>query len=175
MEMYKTMTRWHDLAVNQTDERSRSWLMMGSPLKSIVAMAAYLAVVCYGPVLMRNRQPWDPKKFLVVYNLTLVALSVYMCSEFLLSAIEDNYSLSCQPVDFSYRPNAIRAIPPLNWGKCPSAGDNTPDLGKCPSAGDITPDLGKCPSAGDTTHDLGKCPSAGDTTPELGKVSLCRR
>ncbi|KAL8581430.1 hypothetical protein ACOMHN_004315 [Nucella lapillus] len=65
----------------------------------------------------------------------------------------------------------LQAIPPLNWGKCPSAGDNTPDLGKCPSAGDITPHLGKCPSAGDITPDLGKCPSAGDTTHDLGKCS----
>ncbi|XP_076440244.1 very long chain fatty acid elongase 7-like isoform X3 [Babylonia areolata] len=64
---------------------------------------------------MRDRPAWDLKGILVPYNFALVALSAYMCCEFLFAAVEERYSLLCQDIDFSLRPNALRMLNVCWW------------------------------------------------------------
>lgn len=55
---------------------------MSSPLPQIVIIGAYIYfVTSLGPRLMENRKAFDLKGLLVVYNFSVVALSVYMCYE----------------------------------------------------------------------------------------------
>ncbi len=45
---------------------------------------------------------------MIIYNFSMVALSAYMVYEFLMSGWLFDYSLQCQPVDFSNSPQALR-------------------------------------------------------------------
>jgi GNS1/SUR4 family len=63
-----------------------------------------------GPKWMRNRAPLQLKPLLFVYNAFQVGLSAYMFYEFLVSSYLARYNLTCQPVDFSMDPLALRVI-----------------------------------------------------------------
>lgn len=55
---------------------------MSSPLPQTIIICAYIYfVMSLGPRLMENRKPFDLKKVLVIYNFSVVALSLYMCYE----------------------------------------------------------------------------------------------
>ena len=58
-----------------------SWLLMRSPVPSIVICVLYLVAVATGPGIMRNRSPLNLKWILVPYNFVLIVLSGYMFYE----------------------------------------------------------------------------------------------
>ncbi|GFO10777.1 elongation of very long chain fatty acids protein [Plakobranchus ocellatus] len=68
----------------------------------------YLLIVLLGPILMRPFKPFVLKWPLILYNFCMVAVSVYMLFEVIYTAYISNYSMFCQPVDFSRQPLAIR-------------------------------------------------------------------
>lgn len=55
---------------------------MSSPLPQTIIIAAYIYfVTSLGPRIMENRKAFDLKGVLIVYNFSVVALSLYMCYE----------------------------------------------------------------------------------------------
>nr|KAG5714126.1 hypothetical protein BaRGS_020454 [Batillaria attramentaria] len=76
----------------------------------LVTLAIYLSVVMYGPRMMKKRPAFRLQGVLVAYNFSLVIMSAYMVYELLVSSIEAGYSLTCQVVDYSYTPNALRML-----------------------------------------------------------------
>lgn len=64
-----------------TDVRVVGWPLMASPQSTLALIAVYLLVCYVGPKLMQSRKAWDLKKFIVLYNLALVGLSLYMFLE----------------------------------------------------------------------------------------------
>lgn len=64
------------------DPRTKNWFLVeDSPWPVWILTALYLVIVIVGPHLMRNRPAFDLKWFMVIYNLGLVALSLYMFLE----------------------------------------------------------------------------------------------
>lgn len=64
------------------DPRTKDWLLLwSSPLYVWALTATYILIVFLGPRVMKNRKPFSLQYFLVIYNLGLVALSVYMLVE----------------------------------------------------------------------------------------------
>ena len=63
------------------DPRVADWFMMQSPIPTIILVILYLVIVYIGPKLMKNREPFDLKPILIVYNSSLVALSAYIVFE----------------------------------------------------------------------------------------------
>ena len=64
------------------DSRTDDWMLMSSPLPQTIIIAVYIYfVTSLGPRLMENRKAFDLKGVLVVYNFSVVALSLYMCYE----------------------------------------------------------------------------------------------
>jgi hypothetical protein len=52
---------------------------MGSPMPTITLTVAYLYFVkSLGPRLMKDRPPMDLRTAMILYNFTMVAVSVYM-------------------------------------------------------------------------------------------------
>ena len=51
--------------------------MMSTPWPSLIICLAYFAFVKMGPTLMADRQPFELKKVLIVYNFCMVLLSTY--------------------------------------------------------------------------------------------------
>ncbi|XP_074649186.1 very long chain fatty acid elongase 4-like [Tubulanus polymorphus] len=97
-----------------SDPRVENWFLMKSPVPTLLIVAAYLLICICGPMLMKNRKPFNLKFLIIPYNFALVGLSAYMFYELLMSAILANYSLKCQPVDYSNNPLSLR-MARVNW------------------------------------------------------------
>ena len=63
------------------DPRTKDSFLLTTPEPMVIIVVSYLAFVFIGPKVMENRQPFDLKKCILVYNFLLVALSGYMCVE----------------------------------------------------------------------------------------------
>ncbi|XP_077417258.1 elongation of very long chain fatty acids protein 7a isoform X1 [Vanacampus margaritifer] len=112
MELYDIKTSAslvYDGFFQNADSRTEDWLLMSSPvLQSVIIMAYIYFVVSLGPRIMENRKAFDLKGVLVVYNFSVVALSLYLCYEFVMSGWGTGYSFHCDLVDYSDSPQAIR-------------------------------------------------------------------
>nr|XP_040050838.1 elongation of very long chain fatty acids protein 7a isoform X1 [Gasterosteus aculeatus aculeatus] len=95
--------------LQNADRRTASWFLMSSPLPQTVIIAAYIYFVhSLGPRLMENRKALDLRGVLIVYNFGVVALSLYMCYEFVVSGWGTGYTFHCDPVDYSDSPQGLR-------------------------------------------------------------------
>ena len=54
---------------------------MQTPFPTLFLIALYLAVVKFGPRIMKNRQPFEMKPLLFVFNSAIVGLYVYLTKE----------------------------------------------------------------------------------------------
>ena len=64
------------------DPRVAKYPLMNNPLWNTVSVLLYLYIVYYGgPTFMKNRKPFEFRRFLFLYNMALVALSGWMFYE----------------------------------------------------------------------------------------------
>lgn len=109
MEYYKNVSDyWNDICEKHADPRTTNWFFMNSPIPSTLVCTAYFIFVLNGKRIMANREPFDIKNILIVYNFTMVILSGYLVYEFLAAGWWFDYSFGCQPVDYSFSPKAVR-------------------------------------------------------------------
>ena len=67
---------------NFSDPRVASYPLMDNPVWNTVSVLLYLYIVYYGgPAFMKDRKPFEFRKFLFVYNMALVVLSGWMFYE----------------------------------------------------------------------------------------------
>lgn len=111
----QTVLSVHQRIVDNGDKRTDPWLLVYSPVPVTLIFLLYLFVIWAGPRLMKHREPFELKVVLIVYNFAMVGLSVYMCHEFLVTSWLLNYSLLCQPVDYSTSPLAMRMARVCWW------------------------------------------------------------
>jgi len=100
------------------DPRTKDWFMVYSPWPNALLVIAYIFTVTYaGPKFMKNREPYNIRSCMVIYNFAMVALSMYMVYEFLFAGwLTPEYSVfGCQPVDFSTNPNPMRMAGACWW------------------------------------------------------------
>ncbi|XP_056889567.1 elongation of very long chain fatty acids protein 7a isoform X2 [Takifugu flavidus] len=99
----------YDEFIQNADSRTESWFLMSSPLPQTIVIAIYIYfVTSLGPRIMENRKPLDLKGVLIFYNFSVVALSVYMIYEFIMSGWGTGYSFHCDLVNYSESPQALR-------------------------------------------------------------------
>lgn len=99
------------LAERVSDPRVQGWFLFDTPLATLAMVLIYLSfVVVAGPLWMANRKPFQIKNTLVAYNAAQVLLSSYMFYEHLAAGWWGDYSLSCQPVDYSDSDKAQRML-----------------------------------------------------------------
>lgn len=71
-----------DRVSSLTDSRTKDWFLMSSPVPQTLVIVAYIYfVTSLGPRIMENRKAFDLKGVLIVYNFSVVALSLYMIYE----------------------------------------------------------------------------------------------
>ncbi|VVC92321.1 elongation of very long chain fatty acids protein 7-like [Leptidea sinapis] len=105
------MNKYWMLAERVSDPRVQGWFLFESPIPTLVMVLLYLAfVLVVGPMWMANRKPMKIKKVIVYYNAAQVLLSSYMFYEHLMSGWWYDYSLACQPVDYSHSEKAKRML-----------------------------------------------------------------
>lgn len=119
-EMTSAMTSlvhsYRDLMDNQSDPRVNDWVMMSSPFPTLAICLsyAYFSKVL-GPKLMENRKPFDLRGILITYNLLQTLFSTWIFYEYLMSGWAKDYSIRCQPVDYSYSPLGLRMANTCWW------------------------------------------------------------
>ncbi|KAG5275795.1 hypothetical protein AALO_G00124630 [Alosa alosa] len=101
----------YDSLLEGADPRVAVYPLMGSPVNMTAILIAYLAFVLYiGPRYMANRKPYQLKEVMIIYNFSLVALSIYIVYEFLMSGWATTYTWRCDPVDYSNSPQGQRMV-----------------------------------------------------------------
>ncbi len=83
-------------------------MMMDTPVKTLGYMIAYLVSIRLIRQYMADKKPFELRSFLILYNFLQVCGSFYIFSEILIVAYQSNYSLTCQVVDYSNDPLALR-------------------------------------------------------------------
>ena len=63
------------------DPRVNDKFMMSSPLPSAIICTLYVIFVLFGQTIMKNREPFQIKKILLVYNFSMVTISGYLFYE----------------------------------------------------------------------------------------------
>ncbi|XP_043984630.1 ELOVL fatty acid elongase 8b isoform X1 [Gambusia affinis] len=105
----------HRWILENGDKRTDPWPLVYSPVPVTLIFLSYLCMIWVGSRLMRNRKPFEIKIVLIVYNFAMVGLSAYMFYEFLVTSWLSNYSLLCQPVDYSTNPLPLRMARVCWW------------------------------------------------------------
>ena len=110
--VYSTCTPVIDLYnhwMSLADPRVQDWLFMSSPWPTVVITALYIYLCLWGPRhLMQNRKPWEVKAPILAYNFAISALNLYIGLELFLVSTQLNFSWTCQPVDYTNDPTAVR-------------------------------------------------------------------
>lgn len=112
---WEYFTDLHEHIKQSGDERVNDWFLVKSPIPIVIFFVLYMALVYYGPRLMATRAAFQLKYSLLVYNAFQISLSTYMFYEFFMSAYLAGYDLSCQPVDTSMNPLALRMTRVCWW------------------------------------------------------------
>uniref|UniRef100_A0A4X2LMR9 Elongation of very long chain fatty acids protein n=1 Tax=Vombatus ursinus TaxID=29139 RepID=A0A4X2LMR9_VOMUR len=79
--MESLMNLYHEV-MKKADPRLQGYPLMDTPLLMTSILVAYVYfVLSLGPRLMANRKPFQLRGFMVIYNFSLVALSLYIVYE----------------------------------------------------------------------------------------------
>ncbi|KAK3585442.1 hypothetical protein CHS0354_020162 [Potamilus streckersoni] len=98
------------------DPRSQDWLLIGSFWPTAVLVLMYGIIIYGGQKVMKNREPFQLKNLIMLYNFCLVLLNCYIFYEFLISSVlNSKFSLSCQPVDRSDDALSLRLAKVCWW------------------------------------------------------------
>uniref|UniRef100_W5NKC3 Elongation of very long chain fatty acids protein 4 n=1 Tax=Lepisosteus oculatus TaxID=7918 RepID=W5NKC3_LEPOC len=97
------------------DKRVEKWPLMQSPLPTLTISTLYLLFIWLGPKWVQNREPFQLRSILIVYNFGMVILNFFICKELFLAARAAGYSYICQPVNYSDDPNEVRIAAALWW------------------------------------------------------------
>jgi len=99
---YQNVIKIWDEWFRHVDKRVDTWPLMSSPWPCVSIVIFYVLTVHFGRIWMRDREPYDVKIFLIVYNIVLVALSAYMTGEIFRQAyFVGGYSWVCNGIDKS--------------------------------------------------------------------------
>lgn len=63
------------------DKRVEKWPLMDNPLPTLAISTSYLLFLWLGPKYMKNREPFQLRKTLIVYNFSMVFLNFFIFKE----------------------------------------------------------------------------------------------
>ncbi|XP_055697299.1 elongation of very long chain fatty acids protein 4-like isoform X2 [Phlebotomus papatasi] len=98
-----------------SDDRTKGWLLVDSPLPTFIYTIMYLAIVWIGPKLMQNRSPYKLTGLLVPYNLSMAILNGYICIQLFTAATRLKYSYVCQPCRANNHPDEMQIAKAVWW------------------------------------------------------------
>lgn len=106
---------YYEYLLSIGDKRVENWGLMQSPVPTILITMAYLLMCFKGPSLMAKYPAFSIRPLIVVYNLFCAALNFYIGYEIFVTSRTISYSWTCQPVDYSLDPSAVRIARALWW------------------------------------------------------------
>jgi len=112
-----SLLAWYNyLMVDLRDPRADAWPLMSSIWPTTTICVVYvLTVKVFGPRFMENREPYQIRGLMLVYNLFQTIFSFWMFLEGWSFYMTGEYNWVCQPVDYSDSPGAKRALSLAWW------------------------------------------------------------
>ncbi|XP_043278406.1 elongation of very long chain fatty acids protein AAEL008004-like [Venturia canescens] len=100
---------YNDVMQNKIDPRTSDWFMVTGPGPLLMIVMSYIYFsTSAGPRYMRDKKPYTLRNTLIFYNFTQVVLSIILVYEGYSAGWLWKYRFSCEPVDRSMDPTAIR-------------------------------------------------------------------
>ena len=88
--------------------RVDNWLLMSSPWPTAAMCLLYYYIIrVAGPRFIKNREPYNIQKIVIVYNLLQTLLSLWIWLRTASFWLTGRYNWLCQPVDYSGAPSAF--------------------------------------------------------------------
>ncbi|KAH3882565.1 elongation of very long chain fatty acids protein 4-like isoform X1 [Dreissena polymorpha] len=107
---------FYNWALSVSDKRVENWFLMQGYAPTLIITAVYVIFVTkIGPAFMANREPFQLKWPIVIYNFVCIAINFHIFSELLYNSTVKGYSYSCQTVDYSDDENEVRIAKALWW------------------------------------------------------------
>ncbi|XP_076618914.1 uncharacterized protein LOC143340620 [Colletes latitarsis] len=92
-----------------SDRRTQDFFLISSPWACLGIIGIYLYFVQeLGPTLMEKRKPFELKRIMQIYNLVQIMCCSYVLCKALILIWITNYNIVCEPVDYSYTPEALQ-------------------------------------------------------------------
>jgi len=105
------VSKYNYMMVELRDPRADAWPLMSSVWPTVAICATYVYFVkVLGPRLMEDRKPFELRGLIIAYNLFQTLLSFWGFTQGWKFYVTGDYSLTCQPVDYSDNPEAKRAL-----------------------------------------------------------------
>lgn len=70
-----------DENICHADKRVEKWPLMDNPLPTLAISTSYLLFLWLGPKYMKNREPFQLRRTLIVYNFSMVFLNFFIFKE----------------------------------------------------------------------------------------------
>ncbi|CAF1135254.1 unnamed protein product [Rotaria magnacalcarata] len=97
------------------DIRVKDWPLMQSVIPTVLIIVAYIFFIIFGRKWMKNKNAFELRDFMLVYNIVQVILCTYITYEATYVWIKERYSFTCQPIDFSKSETAMKACKACWW------------------------------------------------------------
>uniref|UniRef100_A0A8C2RVE0 Elongation of very long chain fatty acids protein 4 n=1 Tax=Capra hircus TaxID=9925 RepID=A0A8C2RVE0_CAPHI len=104
-----------DRSLRLWDKRVENWPLMQSPLPTLCISTLYLLFVWLGPKWMKDREPFQMRLVLILYNFGMVLLNLFIFRELFMGSYNAGYSYICQTVDYSDNVHEVRIAAALWW------------------------------------------------------------
>ncbi|XP_057341390.1 elongation of very long chain fatty acids protein 4-like [Microplitis mediator] len=102
-------------ALSISDERTKGWLLVDSPVPTLFFTVIYLMIVWSGPKLMRKRKPFKLTWILVPYNFAMAALNAYIAIQLFVASFKLSYSYICQPIRNVWKAEELQIANAIWW------------------------------------------------------------
>ncbi|XP_070557474.1 very long chain fatty acid elongase 4-like [Ptychodera flava] len=113
-KMYE-FSEWYDMILSHSDKRVDDWFLMSSPVPTLAIIMLYLLIVLVGPKIMENREPFQLKVPMIIYNFFIMALSIHTWTQCVYHMYKANYSWSCTPVKYTNDYHELSIAAALWW------------------------------------------------------------
>ncbi|XP_066993699.1 very long chain fatty acid elongase 7 [Anabrus simplex] len=112
MDALERIHRGYEVIFNElSDPRSTDWFPVSTPVYAIGTLVIYVKFAKdWGPKLMKDREPFDLRRFIVVYNISQILLNAWLFCKGLSWVLRHEYSLWCEPMQYTYSPRELEVV-----------------------------------------------------------------
>lgn len=101
----------YEWAWERRDRRVDDYILMQSVLPTLFLCLGYVYIVkVWGPRYMKDRQPFEIRSFIIIYNAFQVVLSAYLFLGFAPYFFGGKFNWFCQPIDYSNSYDGLQVL-----------------------------------------------------------------
>jgi len=93
-------TEFFAWAESVSDPRVRDWPLMQSVTPTLLMVIAYFMFALMGKRIMKNREAFNLKSVMTVYNVSVILLNGWLFVSLIKHVVQQKYAFLCNPVDY---------------------------------------------------------------------------